>query len=269
VVELEAAQIRGVEVVAANVGVIATPERLLEFAVPGRVQCHQAVVILARNRADVMVQRRKYEASWQQPLATCREVGTIADMRMRLHRIRHLRGSFGGQIGERAGADSQGVDRMMDQIVSQTACVVGSGTNQQVGHGTAAMRSRHGGQRRNASRIGQAMEIARDQGAAVKTTHRVSDDMDDTFGIFLLNGIRECSCPILEGPDRWYLGKQGSVLPCRCEVGFQAAEVIDSENTLRDQKAACEYEIQARSSFEMRVMPGCVRGNRRALCYAT
>ena len=54
-VELEAAQIRGVEVVAANVGVITAPERLLEFAVPGRVQGHQAVVVLARNRADVMV----------------------------------------------------------------------------------------------------------------------------------------------------------------------------------------------------------------------
>ncbi len=80
-IELEAADIRGVEVVATNVGVIATPERLLEFAVPGRVQCHQAVVVLARNRADVMMRWRQYEASRQQPAATRRKVGTIADAR--------------------------------------------------------------------------------------------------------------------------------------------------------------------------------------------
>ena len=102
VVELEVAQIRGVEIVAGDVDMIALPERLLKFAIAGRVQRHHAVVRLAGECGQVMVRCREREAGRQETPAPGSEVGAITDVRMRLGRVRHPRGAFRGQVRERA-----------------------------------------------------------------------------------------------------------------------------------------------------------------------
>src|SRR5205807_1528590 len=147
VVELESAQIRGVEIMPGHVDVIAMPERLLKFAISGRVQRHHAVVRLTCNRVHVLVRQRKYEARRSKTSAPRGEVGTIADVQMSPSHVRYHRCAFRGQVRKRADVDAQHIERLTEPIVYYSAQVIRSGTGHQVRHGTSAMRGRQRGQR--------------------------------------------------------------------------------------------------------------------------
>ena len=87
------------------------------------------------------------------------------------------------------------------------------------------------------------MEVTSDQGAAVESAHRMRDDMDLSLRKFLLDLVSEPVCPLLAGIERRHVGEQGVVLAL--ESILQPVEVVDSENVLRHQKAAREYEVHA------------------------
>jgi hypothetical protein len=73
--------------------------------------------------------------------------------------------------------------------------------------------------------------------------HRMGDDMDCTGRVGLMDCFREHACPTFAGPGRWHQWKQRRVPACLREMGVEPAEVLDPEHLLRDQEAACEYQV--------------------------
>jgi hypothetical protein len=116
VVELEY-EVRCVEIVTNHVEVITPPERLYYFAVLCRVLRDKTVVLLTSYRRNILVERSKCGAGAKEACSSGAEVRTIADMRMRLHYVRHLRTALGCEIRERAGVDAGLADCTTNPIV--------------------------------------------------------------------------------------------------------------------------------------------------------
>ena len=87
------------------------------------------------------------------------------------------------------------------------------------------------------------MQIKGNQNAAVQSAHGVSDYMDLALGICLFDGIREDARPIIGGSYRWNFRKQCRVRADLLKVLLKSTKIVDSKESLRDQKAACKYEI--------------------------
>ena len=100
-------KICGVEIVTNHVKVITPPERLYYFAVLCRLLRDQTVVLLTSYGKNILVARGKCGAGAKQACSSGADVRTIADMRMRLHDVRHLRTAVGCEIPERAGVDAE------------------------------------------------------------------------------------------------------------------------------------------------------------------
>jgi hypothetical protein len=71
------------------------------------------------------------------------------------------------------------------------------------------------------------VKVVGNEGAAVEPTHRVGDDVDRTFGVTLLDCVREHAGALFVGAKRGNPAKQSRVTTKFCDMGLQSAEIVD------------------------------------------
>ncbi len=87
------------------------------------------------------------------------------------------------------------------------------------------------------------MRVKGNQSPTIQPAHRMGDYMDRALGIGLLDRIRENARAHITARRWWNFRKQCSVRADLLKIRLQSTEIVDSEKSLGDQKAACKYEV--------------------------